>query len=577
MESSRETVIMVDDDITNLTFGKNNLSGSYNVFTAPSGKKMFMLLEKVAPALILLDIEMPEEDGYAVIKKLKASKHTAHIPVIFLTAKIDPESEVKGLNLGAVDYITKPFSPELLNKRVELHILFEKQKQDLLKYSRSLESEVNKKTRTVFELQNAILKTVAELVECRDSVTGGHIERTQHYLSLLVDFLLEHNIYSEELLSWDINLFLMSSQLHDVGKISIKDDILLKQGKLTDEEFEEMKKHAALGVDIIKRIEENTTENEFLHFAEAVAGTHHEKWNGTGYPYGLKGRDIPLQGRLMAIVDVYDALTNDRPYKKAFTHEEAIDIIRNGKGTHFDPLIAEVFLAHEKEFNCGTAEAMSGGGAHARLKSSGNLHTTMKMVANIAGIMDIRSGTENGHMQEYLKIFINALLQHEQFKDEIAAWDMELFLMSAHLHDVGKIAVADKILNKAGKLTSEEYEDVKGHANFGVKIIHQIRENVDNGSLLHHAEALAGSHHEKWDGTGYPQGLKGTGIPLQGRIMAIVDVYEALVNDRPHRGSHSHQEAVNTIKSLSGTHFDPDLVAVFLDCEKAFAQVGPAG
>ena len=574
MESNRETIIIVDDDITNLTVGKNNLSGSYNVFTAPSGKKMFMLLEKVAPELILLDIDMPEEDGYTVIKKLKDSKDTAHIPVIFLTAKIDPESEIKGLDLGAVDYITKPFSPELLKKRVELHIQFRKQKQALLNYNRDLESEVDKKTRAVFELQNAILNTVAELVECRDSVTGGHIERTQHYLGLLVDFLLEHNIYSEELASWDIDLFIMSSQLHDVGKISIKDDILMKPDRLTDEEFEEMKKHTLFGVDIIKRIEESTPESEFLRFAEICAGTHHEQWNGEGYPYGLKGHDIPLQGRLMAVVDVYDALTNDRPYKKAFSHEEAVKIIREGAGTHFDPLIVETFLIHEKEFSHRVTGTSKRRCAYARHKSSENLYVTMKMIANI---VDMRGGTNDGHteaMQEYLKVFINALLRHERFKEEVASWDIGLFLMSAHLHDVGKIGVADGILCKAEKLTSDEYEEAKGHADFGVKIVHRIRENVDNGSLLHHAEVLAGSHHEKWDGTGYPQGLKGEGIPLQGRIMAIVDVYEALVNDRPHRGSRGHQEVVDIIKSLSGTHFDPELVTVFLDCEKAFAKVG---
>ena len=574
MENRRGLIVMVDDDITNLTVAKNNLTDKYDFITEPSGKKLFLLLEKLTPDLILLDIEMPEMDGYEVIKILKSTGKTAHIPVIFLTAKIDPENEVKGLNLGAVDYITKPFSRELLIKRIELHLLFEAQKKELMNYSLNLESEVNKKTKTVFELQNAILKTVSELVEFRDNVTGGHIERTQHYLNMLVDFLLEHGVYTEELSSWDINLFIMSSQLHDVGKISIKDDILKKSGELTDEEFEEMKKHTVYGEDIIKRMEKNTTENAFLQHAEILAGNHHEKWNGEGYPRCLKGTEIPLQGRLMAIVDVYDALTNDRPYKTAFTHEEAVEIIESGLGTHFDPLIDEVFLVHEKEFKNAEINKIDFDVAYDKLKSANKVHTTLKMVASI---VDSRNGVIQGRsesMRQYLEIFINALLRHEHYKAEISTWDTELFLVSAQLHDVGKMAVNINILNKSEKLTADEFEDVKTHADFGVRIIQQIKENIDDSSLLYHAEALAGSHHEKWDGTGYPLGLKGKDIPLQGRIMAIVDVYEALVNDRPHRERKTHKEAVEIIRNGSGTHFDPELIEIFLEIEKEFDIVG---
>jgi len=350
---SDQTIIIVDDDITNLTVARNNLAEKYNVFTAPSGEKLFKLLEKVTPALILLDIEMPVMNGYKILEKLQENAATANIPVIFLTAKIDPENEIEGLRKGAVDYITKPFSRDLLLIRVNSHIIIEKQKKELLRQNVSLESMVNKKTKMVGELQNTVLKTVAELVERRDSVTGGHIERTQYYLRLLTGFLLDHGLYTDELLSWDIGLFIMSSQLHDVGKISIRDEILLKPSKLIAAEFEEMKKHTLYGVDIIKKIEDNTTENDFLHYAEILAGSHHEKWDGTGYPAGLAGDKIPLLGRLMAIVDVYDALTNDRPYKKAFPHEVAIKIIQKGAGTHFDPRIAEVFIKYEKEFERG--------------------------------------------------------------------------------------------------------------------------------------------------------------------------------------------------------------------------------
>jgi putative two-component system response regulator len=334
--------------------------GIYEVFTAPSGEKLFSLLEKVAPSLILLDIEMPGMDGYEVIKKLKAEEKTANIPVIFLTARHDPESEMMGLDLGAVDYIMKPFSKELLLKRSELHIEFEKQKQHLKDYNKNLQAEVKAQTKTIQSLQNAILKTVAELVERRDSITGGHIERTQRYLSLLLGFLLEHDIYTGEISSWDAELFVLSSQLHDVGKVSIRDSILLKQGRLTKEEYEEMKQHTVFGMSIIGRMMENTAENEFLQFAKIMAVSHHEKWDGSGYPFGLRGLDIPLQGRLMSIVDVYDALTNDRPYKKAFTHEESMAMLEEGAGSHFDPLICEVFLRHSAEFKRAAESTVKG-------------------------------------------------------------------------------------------------------------------------------------------------------------------------------------------------------------------------
>ncbi|MCL2293345.1 MAG: response regulator [Spirochaetes bacterium] len=357
MENKRKKIFMIDDDRTNLAIARGALVDKYIVLTITSGKKLFELLEKTIPDLILLDIEMPEMNGYEVIKILKNSENTAHIPVIFLTALIDPESEIKGLNLGAVDYVSKPFSQELLLKRVEMHLLLEAQKQEVKRYTGSLEGMLFEKTQAVFELKNAILKTVTELVESRDNVTGGHIERTQTYLRLLVNNLIKNNIYCEELSKWDVELFVMSSQLHDVGKISVKDSILMKPGKLTNDEFEEMKKHAAFGSEIIERIKGSTSETAFLEHAKILAGSHHEKWDGTGYPLGLKGEDIPLQGRLMALVDVYDALTNERPYKKAFSHEEAVRIILEGSGTHFDPLLCEVFAACESEF----AEVKSSG------------------------------------------------------------------------------------------------------------------------------------------------------------------------------------------------------------------------
>jgi putative two-component system response regulator len=342
----------VDDNPSNLRTGKNVLSEKYEVYTVPSAAKLFELLDDIKPAMILLDIEMPEMNGYEAIKILKAKESTRDIPVIFLTGKTTTENELEGLELGAIDYITKPFMPPLLLKRIEVHLLVESQKKtleaqqkELKNFNDNLQKMVDEKTKTVLELQDAILKTVADLVESRDDITGGHIERTQRGVGLLVEGLRDHPVYGRELAGWDIKLLLQSSQLHDVGKIAISDRILKKPGRLTDEEFEEMKKHAAFGVQIIERIEASTTTSDFLKYAKIFAGTHHEKWDGSGYPYGLAGENIPLQGRIMALADVYDALVSERPYKKAFSHEEAVKIIQDSKGTQFDPVLTDVFVA----------------------------------------------------------------------------------------------------------------------------------------------------------------------------------------------------------------------------------------
>ncbi|WP_010254286.1 HD domain-containing phosphohydrolase [Treponema primitia] len=337
-------IVLVDDNITTLTLGSFTLGEKYNIFTVPSGEKLFILLKRVSPDLILLDIDMPEMDGYAVIKKLKDDTVTANIPVIFLTGKNDTGSELEGLNLGAIDYISKPLSPPLLLKRIELHLLVEFQKKELMFYNSNL-------TKMVLDMQNSVLKTVADLVESRDEITGGHVERTRRYLEILLDSLIGQKMYLEEIQSWNRDFLLRSSQLHDLGKIHIKDDILLKPGKLTDEEFNMMKNHTVFGVKIIDEIERHTPESSFLKHAKIFAGTHHEKWNGTGYPYGLSGENIPLQGRLMAIADVYDALISTRPYKAPLTHEEAVNIIMNGRGTHFDPVLTDLFAGIADEFS----------------------------------------------------------------------------------------------------------------------------------------------------------------------------------------------------------------------------------
>jgi putative two-component system response regulator len=342
--------MLVDDNMANLAIGKNMLKEFHEVFPIPSGGKLFEVLERVTPALILLDVMMPEMDGYEAIRRLKADRRWSDIPVIFLTSKNDERSELEGLSLGAIDYVTKPFSAPLLLKRIANQLLISSQKKELRNYNDNLQQMVEVKTQQVLELQNAVISTVAELVEFRDNMTGGHVTRTQKYLKLLVDKLLELGVYSDEVSQWNQAFLLPSAQLHDVGKIAISDAILNKPGKLTPEEFEVMKKHAAIGVEAIEKISAKTEEHAFLRHAGIFAGTHHEKWDGTGYPNNLAGLDIPLEGRLMAIADVYDALISKRPYKPPLSTADAERIIIEGRGTHFDPALIDVFSQVTEQF-----------------------------------------------------------------------------------------------------------------------------------------------------------------------------------------------------------------------------------
>jgi putative two-component system response regulator len=356
MEAAKRRIALVDDDITSLALGKGIMTEQYDVVTIPSGEKLFQFLGRVRPDLILLDVDMPVMNGYETLKRLIAQPEYQDIPVIFLTSMSDTANEIEGLNLGAVDYISKPFSPPLLLKRLELHLKVVSQQRELINYNNNLQDMVKARTKTILDMQNSVLKIVANLVESRDEITGGHVERTKQYLGLLLDGLIQIGLYIQEVESWNKDFFLQSSQLHDVGKISIPDKILLKPDRLTPEEFDEMKNHTLFGVRIIEAMQKETPESSFLSYAKILAGYHHEKWDGSGYPYGLKGQDIPLGGRLMAIADVYDALISARPYKKAFTHEEASEIIVDGKGSQFDPDLTDVFVAVSDKFNQAAAK-----------------------------------------------------------------------------------------------------------------------------------------------------------------------------------------------------------------------------
>ncbi|MCL2443417.1 MAG: response regulator [Treponema sp.] len=332
-----KTIFVVDDNNINLLSADETLSMYYQVFTLGSASGMFELLIDVKPDLILLDILMPEMDGFKALKLLKSDNRYTDIPVIFLTSRNDPATESMGFELGAVDFVSKPFSKPVLLNRIKTHL--------------DIEDKIHERSNRLKRLKNSIVSVLADMVENRDRITGSHIERTTRYIKLLLNAMLERGIYTEEISQWNLDAVISSASLHDIGKIVIVDSILDKPGKLDSQEFDMMKTHVVEGEKIIDRIMIESGDKTFLQYAKLFAGYHHERWDGTGYPYGLKGEEIPLQGRIMAIADVYDALVSERPYKKAFPHKEAVEIIKNSSGTHFDPELVIIFLAYEKEFD----------------------------------------------------------------------------------------------------------------------------------------------------------------------------------------------------------------------------------
>ena len=349
----KSTILVVDDTPDNLTLMSGLLKDNYRVKIANNGARALKIAESdTPPDLILLDIMMPEMDGYEVCRRLKADVKTRDIPVIFLTAKTEVVDETHGFELGASDYITKPISPPLVLARVETHLAI-KRVQDFLKDKNSfLAAEVNKRTAEIMAIQDVTINAMASLAETRDNETGNHIRRTQRYVKVLAEKLRFNPRYAH-FLNDDktIELLFKSAPLHDIGKVGIPDRILLKPGRFDPEEFEIMKTHTTLGRDAILQAEKDLgMEMPFLKYAKEIAYGHQEKWDGSGYPEGLSGDDIPISARLMAVADVYDALISRRVYKQPMTHEKAVSIITEGRGTHFDPDMVDAFLELEQEF-----------------------------------------------------------------------------------------------------------------------------------------------------------------------------------------------------------------------------------
>lgn len=345
--AQRASVLVVDDAPTNLSLMSDLLGDLYAVRVATGGARALKIARSdTPPDLILLDIMMPEMDGYEVCSLLKADERTRDIPVIFLTARTDTSDEQKGLELGAVDYITKPISPPIVLARVKTNLAL-KASADFLKDKNAyLEQEVHRRTEEVRDIQNVTILTMASLAETRDNETGNHIVRTQHYVRLLALALQSHPRFAQQLTDTMVDLLFKSAPLHDIGKVGIPDSILLKPGKLTADEFEIMKTHTTQGRDAIVSAEQRLGKDvPFLTCAKEIAYSHQEKWDGSGYPEGLAGDAIPVAARLMAIADVYDALISRRVYKPPFTHEAAMAIIEEGRGKHFDPDIVDAFVA----------------------------------------------------------------------------------------------------------------------------------------------------------------------------------------------------------------------------------------
>ena len=331
-----KTIFVVDDNNVNLLAADEALSPHYRIFTLPSASSMFEILEDIIPDMILLDILMPEIDGFETLKRLKANNKWSLIPVIFLTSRNDAATESIGLDLGAVDFISKPFSRPVLLNRIKTHL--------------NIEDIILERTTRLKKLKNAIVFVLSSMVENRDKMTKKHIDRLTRYIKVFLEKMTERHVYYDEISKWDMEMLISSARMHDVGKIIVTDIILNKPGKLTTDEFDTIKTHSLAGEKIINNIISKAGDDVFLQYAKSFAAYHQERWDGSGYPYGLKGNDIPLQGRIMAIADVYDALISDRSYKPAFPHEQAVDIIKNGSGTHFDPELVKIFLEFSQEF-----------------------------------------------------------------------------------------------------------------------------------------------------------------------------------------------------------------------------------
>ena len=373
--ASKPTVLVIDDAPDNLALMSGLLKDSYQVKVAQHGEMgLKVALTSPPPDLILLDIMMPDLDGYEVCRRLKSNPASRAIPVIFLNAQTDLQDEQKGLLLGAVDYITKPISPSLMLARVATQIALKTNVDFLRDNNADLEQEVARRIEDLSAAQDVTILAMTSLAETRDSDTGNHIRRIQHYVKALALALKDHPRFADDLGPQAISLLFKSAPLHDIGKFGIPDRILLKPSSLSPEEFEIMKTHTTLGFEAIEQAEKALgLQPPMLRTAKEIVLSHQEKWDGSGYPQGLKGAAIPMSARLMAVADVYDALISQRVYKAALPHDRAVQIVFQGRGSHFDPDMVDAFIGIQDEFQA-IAERFA--------DSDTNLQKKMEYMAN---------------------------------------------------------------------------------------------------------------------------------------------------------------------------------------------------
>nr|CRH05717.1 Putative response regulator receiver modulated metal dependent phosphohydrolase [Candidatus Magnetococcus massalia] len=330
-EQPQPKVFVVDDTETNIDVLLETLGQDYDVSVALDGESALEDIPETTPDLILLDIMMPGMDGYEVCRRLKADPATAEIPIIFITAKQETSDETAGFSVGAVDYITKPFSPPVVQARVRTHLQLVQAHRELANQNEILELKVKQRTQALSDTRMEIIRRLGRAAEFKDNETGFHVIRMSHYTRILALAA-----------GWDeprVELLFQAAPMHDIGKIGIPDGILLKPGRLDDREWDVMRKHPGIGAGII-----GNHDSELLETARVVALTHHEKWDGSGYPRSLAGEDIPIEGRIVAIADVFDALTTERPYKKAWTVEKTVELLQDVAGSHFDPTLVPLFI-----------------------------------------------------------------------------------------------------------------------------------------------------------------------------------------------------------------------------------------
>ncbi len=357
----KASILVVDSSADNLRFIEELLDGRYQVLRAGSGADAIRIAqESPQPDLILLDVSLPDMDGFMVFNEIKCNFLSAALPVIFLTEAGQPQDERRALRDGAADVISKPLTPEMLLARIDAHVQL-KLARAMLRDQRSLVAHlVAERTREVVHLQDATILAMASLAESREEDTANHIRRTQHYVAALARELRFNDRHAAALTEDNIALLFKAAPLHDIGKVGVPDAVRLKPGKLTADEFEQMKLHTVYGRDAIEGVERTLGgSNQFLRFAKEITCSHQEYWDGSGYPQGLKGEAIPLSARLMAVADVYDALISQRSYRPAFTHETAVELIRQGRGEHFDPDVVDAMLAIEEKFKTIAAQFQS--------------------------------------------------------------------------------------------------------------------------------------------------------------------------------------------------------------------------